>query len=54
MDDEVKKYIANQPSPQKRILERLRQLIRKTAPLAKEGMSYSVPAFKLKCILRIN
>jgi uncharacterized protein YdhG (YjbR/CyaY superfamily) len=47
MDNEVNKYIASQPSPQKQILERLRQLIRKTAPLAKEGMNYGVPAFKL-------
>ena len=47
MDAEVKKYFDKQKPPQKEILVKLRELIKKTAPLAQEGMGYGAPAFKL-------
>jgi uncharacterized protein YdhG (YjbR/CyaY superfamily) len=46
MDKKVTQYIEKQKSPQKEILDKLRRLIRETAPLAEECMSYGVPAFK--------
>lgn len=45
--DQVDKYISNQPSPQKEILQQIRHLIRQSGPQAQESMSYGVPAFKL-------
>lgn len=48
MDDQVKQYFAKLKSPQKEILEKVRQTIQKSAPQAKERMSYGVPAFVLQ------
>ena len=48
MNEEVKKYIEKQKSPLPQILKKIRKLILKIAPLAKESMSYGVPAFRLK------
>jgi len=47
MDERVNQYIDEQKSPQREILQQLRKLIQKVAPLATESMSYGVPAFKL-------
>lgn len=47
MNSQVKNYIDKQPSPQKQILKKLRQVIRSAAPEASEQMSYGVPAFKV-------
>lgn len=46
MDEKVKQYIDKQKSPQKEILQKIRKLIIRVAPLATEAMSYGVPAFK--------
>ena len=43
----VSEYINKQPSPQKEILIKIRELIGKLIPDAKEKMSYGAPAFKL-------
>ena len=48
MNKKVDHYIEKQKSPQREILNELRKLIRETAPLAEECMSYGVPAFKEK------
>lgn len=48
MDDSVKKYFAKLKTPQKEILQKVRQTILKSAPKATERMSYGVPAFVLK------
>ncbi len=48
MDDQVKKYFAKLESPQKEILEKVRQTIQKSAPEASEKLSYGVPSFVLK------
>ncbi|MFA4930898.1 MAG: DUF1801 domain-containing protein [Patescibacteria group bacterium] len=48
MDQVVKQYFTKLQSPQKEILEKVRQTIQKSAPQAKERMSYGVPAFVLK------
>ena len=47
MDKKVSEYIAKQPSPQKEILVRIRELIRKLIPTAEEKMSYGAPSFRL-------
>lgn len=47
MDKKVSEYIAKQPSPQKEILIKIRELIGKLIPDAEEKMSYGAPAFKL-------
>ncbi len=47
MNNEVQAYINKQVSPQKEIIKKIRSLIQRTAPVAIEGMSYGVPAFKL-------
>ena len=47
MTDAVQKYIDNQDPVKRAVLEKLRTLIQKAAPLAEETMSYGVPAFKL-------
>lgn len=47
MDKEVKKYFDRQEPLQKDILEKIRQLIKKTVPGAEELMNYGVPAFRL-------
>ena len=48
MDQKVSEYIAKQTSPQREILNKVRELIKKLIPNAEEKMSYGVPAFKLK------
>ena len=48
MDDQVKKYFAKLKSPQKEILQKIRQTILKSAPEASEKLSYGVPSFVLK------
>jgi uncharacterized protein YdhG (YjbR/CyaY superfamily) len=47
MNDKVIEYINKQKSPQKEILQKIRKLIQKAAPLAEEAMIYGVPGFKL-------
>ena len=47
MDKKVSEYIEKQPSPQKEILKKIRELIRKLIPTAIEKMSYGAPAFRL-------
>ena len=41
-------YLKDVPSPQKGILERVRQVIKKTAPDAEEVITYGMPGFKYK------
>lgn len=43
----VDDYIAAQPDSIQLKLQQLRQLIRKAAPKAEEGVSYGMPAYKL-------
>ena len=45
MNVEVQKYFDKQDPVKKDLLEKIRRLIQKTAPLAQECMSYGVPAF---------
>ncbi len=47
MDQKVSEYIDKQPSPQKEILIKIRDLFKKLIPKAEEKMSYGAPAFKL-------
>ncbi len=42
----IDSYLAALPPPQREILEKLRQIIRKAAPEAEEVVSYAMPAFK--------
>lgn len=42
----VEEYIATQPEDKQAALERLRQLIRRIAPQAEEGISYQMPMYK--------
>jgi uncharacterized protein YdhG (YjbR/CyaY superfamily) len=44
MSSAVDPYIAKQPSPQRELLEQIRDLILKVQPEAKDLMSYGVPA----------
>jgi uncharacterized protein YdhG (YjbR/CyaY superfamily) len=41
-------YLATVPEPQKRELERIRRVVRRTVPDAEEATSYGMPAFKYK------
>ena len=43
----VDEYIYNQPEDIRPVLIRVRELIRRTAPDAQEGISYGMPAYKL-------
>lgn len=43
----VDDYIAAQPLPTRRALERVRATIRKALPGASEGISYQIPVYKL-------
>jgi uncharacterized protein YdhG (YjbR/CyaY superfamily) len=43
----VDEYIAKQPKEMRPILERVRGIIRKAMPSAKEGISYQIPTYKL-------
>jgi len=47
MNKDVEKNINKLDPLQKKIMEKLRKLIQKSAPHAQELMSYGVPAFKL-------
>jgi uncharacterized protein YdhG (YjbR/CyaY superfamily) len=44
----VDDYIASQPKAVQRILRRVRSTIRKAAPEAEEGISYKMPAYRLR------
>lgn len=48
MDEAIKRYFDKLKSPQKETMEKLRKIIKKSAPNAKECMSYGVPCFKAK------
>jgi uncharacterized protein YdhG (YjbR/CyaY superfamily) len=43
----VATYIAGFPRPVQAILKRLRGIVRKTVPAAKESISYQIPTYKL-------
>jgi hypothetical protein len=45
MDEAVTQYIEKQPSPQKEILQRLRQIILNEFPDIKEQMKWGAPAY---------
>jgi hypothetical protein len=45
MGSAVEEYVKKQESPQKEICARLRRIIRKTLPDAKEEMKWGVPAY---------
>ena len=45
--DQVRKYLAALPPDSRRILKRIRDDIRATAPGATEHFSYGIPGFKL-------
>jgi len=45
MNSKVEAYIQKQKSPQKEICQKLREIILKTFPDAKEEMKWGVPAF---------
>jgi uncharacterized protein YdhG (YjbR/CyaY superfamily) len=45
--DQVRKYLAALPPDSRRILKRIREDIRATAPGATEHFSYGIPGFKL-------
>lgn len=47
MNSDVQRYIAGQNPVKGKILQKLRMLIKKIAPLAQECMHYGVPAFKI-------
>jgi uncharacterized protein YdhG (YjbR/CyaY superfamily) len=40
-------YIAAQPEPAQRVLQRVRSIIAKAVPEAEEAISYNIPTFKL-------
>lgn len=44
--DSVDEYIASQPEAARATLERVRSIIRKALPKAKERISYQIPAFE--------
>ena len=43
----VEEYVAAQPAPVRRLLERVRATIRKAVPGAEESISYRIPTYKL-------
>jgi uncharacterized protein YdhG (YjbR/CyaY superfamily) len=43
----IYEYIAAQPAPAQRVLERVRSTIRKAVPEAEEKISYNIPTLKL-------
>ena len=47
----VDEYISDFPEEKASILSNIRHLIKKTAPLATECISYNMPAFKMKKVL---
>jgi hypothetical protein len=44
----VARYIAAQPKERRAALERVRRTIRRAIPGAEEGISYKIPAYKLR------
>ncbi len=42
----IDEYLALQPEKVREVLEHLRQIIRETAPVAEELISYGIPAYK--------
>ncbi|MBL0016473.1 MAG: DUF1801 domain-containing protein [Bacteroidetes bacterium] len=49
--ENIDQYIAQFPEETQALLEQLRAVIRETAPLAVECISYQMPAFKMKRVL---
>jgi uncharacterized protein YdhG (YjbR/CyaY superfamily) len=47
----VDEYLSAVPAPTRRILQQVRQTIKKAAPQAEEVISYNMPAFKLHGVL---
>lgn len=47
----IDEYIAIFPEDIQKLLQQMRQIIRKAAPEAEEVISYSIPAFKLNSVL---
>ena len=47
----VDEYLSTVPAPTRRILQEVRQTIKKAAPQAEEVISYNMPAFKLHGVL---
>jgi hypothetical protein len=45
MTDNVESYIKKQPSPQREICERLREIILRTLPHVREEMKWGVPTY---------
>jgi uncharacterized protein YdhG (YjbR/CyaY superfamily) len=45
---EVDSYLADIDEPKRSTLQQVRQMIREAVPDAQEGISYGVPAFRLK------
>lgn len=48
MSDDVDRYLAPLPDAQRRALEHVRAVIASAAPDATQGISYGMPAFKLR------
>ncbi len=48
MENQIQKYINKQKSPKKEILEKIREIIKKSAPSAQETITYGVPSFKFE------
>lgn len=48
MNKEIKKYLDNLPSPQKKICEKVREIIIKSFPNLKESMKNGVPSYENK------
>ncbi len=47
----IDEYIDDQPVERKKVLQQLRQIIKKAAPDADEVISYGMPAFKQQSVL---
>lgn len=43
----IDEYISGFPAHTQKLLQQIRETIRKTAPLSKEAISYAMPTFKL-------
>lgn len=48
MSEEVDRYLAQLPDAQRRALEHVRAVVASAAPEATQGISYGMPAFKLR------
>lgn len=44
----VDEYVASQPKEVQKILQKIRQVTKQTAPTAEEVISYGIPTYKLK------